>query len=288
MKLLVTASIVLQVIAIGIQTSPANLMTCIKRPAWLLRIVVAMFVAVPALAVLLVKLSVASDRMKGAFLVMAIAAVAPMLPRKLLKIGVDAGFAESLSAVTMLLAIPLVPVTAAILGVLFDREVVVPPAAVAGTLATTFLVPLVIGMIVKAAFGGRAARIGDVSAMIGTTLLVLIVALLVWLQRESIFPLVGPSLPAITLFVGGSLLIGHVIGGPDPGERTALAVAAVSRHPGLAILIATTSLSRTALVPPILVIVIVSAIVAVPYTSWRKRALRNQPRPPLQTPARVG
>jgi bile acid:Na+ symporter, BASS family len=287
MKFVVTASIVLQVIAVGIQTNPANLFTCVRRPAWIVRIVFAMFVAVPALAVVLVKVSSASDRIKAALLLMSIAAAAPLLPRKLLKIGVDAGFAESLSAVTMLLAIPLVPATASVLGRLFGRDVVVSPAAVAGTLATTFLVPLVVGMVLKAALGHRAARLSDVCAMAGTSLLVVIVMLLLWLQRDSIFPLLGPGVAVISFFVLGSLLIGHLIGGPDPGERTALAVATVTHHPGLAILIATTSLSRVALVPAILVVVIGSAIVAVPYTSWRKRALGNR-RPPVAAPAKAG
>jgi len=35
MEYLVVASIVLQVIAIGIQTRPSNLLTCVRRPAWL-------------------------------------------------------------------------------------------------------------------------------------------------------------------------------------------------------------------------------------------------------------
>src|SRR6185436_1351179 len=116
MEYVVAASIVLQVIAIGIQTTPSNLLTCIRRPSWLVRIIVAMYIAVPLLAAVLAKTSGAADRMKGAMLLMAIAAVAPLLPRKLLRIGVDAGFAESLSIVTMLLAIPLVPVTATALG----------------------------------------------------------------------------------------------------------------------------------------------------------------------------
>src|SRR6185369_15606072 len=130
MKFVVAASIVLQVIAIGVETRPSNLLTCIRRPSWLLRIIIAMYIAVPLLATVLAQVSGAADRMKAAMLLMAIAAVAPLLPRKLLKIGVDAGLAESLSAVTMLLAIPLVPITATVVGMMFGRAVVVSPSAV--------------------------------------------------------------------------------------------------------------------------------------------------------------
>jgi len=285
MKYVVLASIVLQVIAIGIQTRPSNLLTCILRPSWLVRIIIAMYIAVPLLATVLAKMSGAADRMKGAMLLMAIAAVAPLLPRKLLKIGVDAGFAESLSAVTMLLAIPLVPVTAMALGMMFDRNVVVPPSAVAATLAKTFLVPLVAGMALKVALGSRSVRLGEFAAMAGTTLLTLVVLLLLIAQRDAIFPLVWRSLPVLIVYASGSLLIGHVIGGPDPGERTALAVAAVTRHPGLAILIASTSAPQAALVPAIIVVVVCSALVAIPYTLWRKRALARRAAQPVEARA---
>jgi len=277
MKYVVLASIVLQVIAIGVQTKPSNLLTCIRRPSWLVRIIIAMYIAVPLLATVLVKMSGVADRMKGAMLLMAIAAVAPLLPRKLLKIGVAAGFAESLAAATMLLAIPLVPVTATALGMMFGRNVVVPPSAVAATLAKTFLVPLLLGMALKAALGSRAVRLGELAAMAGTALLTLVVLLLVIAQRDTVFPLGWRSLPVLIVYASASLLIGHVIGGPDPGERTALAVAAVTRHPGLAILIASTSAPQAAFVPAIIVVVVCSALVAIPYTFWRKRVLAKRP-----------
>jgi BASS family bile acid:Na+ symporter len=276
MKFVVAASIVLQVIAIGIQTRPSNLLTCVRRPSWLLRIIVSIYIAVPLLATLLAKMSGAADRMKAAMLLMAIAAVAPLLPRKLLKIGVDAGFAESLAAVTMLLAIPLVPITATALGMMFGRTIVVPPSAVAATLAKTFLVPLVVGMVLRAVLQARSIRLGEVAGMAGTALLILVVLLLFIAQRETIFPLAWQSLPVLLVYTAGSLLIGHVIGGPDPGERTALAVATVTRHPGLAILIASAAAPPAMFVPAVLVVVACSAIVAVPYTTWRKHALARE------------
>jgi BASS family bile acid:Na+ symporter len=285
MKIVVAASIVLQVVAIGIQTRPSNLMTCILRPSWLLRIIVAMYIAVPLLATVLAKMSGAADRMKGAMLLMAIAAVAPLLPRKLLKIGVDAGFAESLAAVTMLLAVPLVPITATALGMMFGRTIEVRPSAVAATLAKTFLLPFVVGILLRAVLQRRSIRLGEIAGMAGSGLLIVVVSVLFIAQRDTIFPLAWGSLPVLIVYAGGSLLIGHVIGGPDPAERTALAVATVTRHPGLAILIASAAAPEAELVPAILVVVACSAVVAVPYTAWRKHALARQAAAAVQAEA---
>ena len=80
MKVFVATAIMLQVLAVGVQANPAGLLTCIRRPLWLVRIVVAMFVAVPLLAAALVKISRAPLGMKVSILLMAIAAVAPLLP----------------------------------------------------------------------------------------------------------------------------------------------------------------------------------------------------------------
>src|SRR6185436_4298313 len=115
MKFIVAATIMLQVLDVGVQADPASLLTCVRRPLWLVRIVAAMFIGVPLLAAALVKVSSAPIGMKVSILLLAIAAVAPLLPRKLLKLGIGAGFADSLAVVTMVLAIPLVPITASAL-----------------------------------------------------------------------------------------------------------------------------------------------------------------------------
>jgi hypothetical protein len=67
------------------------------------------------------------------------------------------------------------------------------------------------------------------------------------------------------------------LGGPDPAERTALAIATVTRHPGLALLIATASFPKLQVMPPILSLIIGCALVSIPYTAWRKRILAAQP-----------
>ena len=47
-----------------------------------------------------------------------------------------------------------------------------------------------------------------------------------------------PSLLAFAAFTLAALATGHLLGGPDAGERTALAVACASRHIGLALWVA--------------------------------------------------
>lgn len=277
MKFIVAATIMLQVLAVAVQADPRGLLTCVRRPLWLVRIIAAMFIGVPLLAVVLVKISSAPVGMRVSIILLAVAAVAPLLPRKLLKLGVGADFADSLAAVTMLLAIPLVPITVKILGWMFGRDMVVPPLSVAKTLASTFLVPFAVGMALKALLGDRALRVGEWANTISNITLAGIVLLLVGAQFGTILPLMWQSLPLIVTFAVGALLIGHVLGGPDPRERTALAIAAVTRHPGLALFMATTGFPNLQVLPPILSVIIGCVIVSIPYTAWRKRILAALP-----------
>lgn len=273
MKVIVAATIMLQVLAVGVQADPASLLTCVRRPLWLIRIILAIFIGVPLLGAALVKMSSAPIGMKVSLLLMAMAAVAPLLPRKLLKLGVGAAFADSLAAVTMVLAIPLVPITASALGAMFGREMVVPVVSVAGTLASTFLVPFAIGMALRKMLRERATRIGEWANTISSIMLAGIVLVLIAVQFGTILPMLWQSLPLVVTFAAGALFIGHVLGGPDPRERTALAIATVTRHPGLALLMATSSFPNLHVLPPILSVIIGCAIVSIPYTAWRKRIL---------------
>jgi len=277
MKVIVAGAIMLQVLAVGVQAEPAGLLSCVRRPLWVVRIIAAMFVGVPALAVALVKLSDAPVGMKVSILLMAIAAIAPLLPRKLFKIGVDTGFADSLSVVTMVLAIPLVPITAMVLGAQFGRDMVVPAGSVAATLAQTFLVPFAVGMGFKAVFGKRALPLGEWANTISVIIIGAIVLVLVIAQRGTILAVLWQSLPLVVGFAVGSLMIGHAVGGPDPAERTALAIATVTRHPGLCLLIATATFPNLQVLPPILSLIIGCTVVSIPYTAWRKRVLGARP-----------
>lgn len=276
MKFIVAATIMLQVLAVGVEAEPSGLLTCVRRPLWLVRIVGAMFIGVPLLAAFLVKASNAPIGMKVAIILLAVAAVAPLLPRKLLKLGVGAGFADSLSAVTMVLAIPLVPLTVSTLGAMFGRQMVVPAVSVAKTLASTFLVPFAIGMALRAMLGERGRAVGEWANTISNIALGGIVVLLVAAQFGTILPLMWQSLLLIVTFAVGALLIGHVLGGPDPRERTALAIATVTRHPGLALFMATSSFPNLPVLPPILSVIVGCVIVSIPYTAWRKRVLAAQ------------
>jgi bile acid:Na+ symporter, BASS family len=77
---------------------------------------------------------------------------------------------------------------------------------------------------------------------------------------------------AIAAVVVTGLLAGHWLGGPDPDDRTALAIAASMRHPGVALTIARLNFPEEPLVPAaVFLFLLVNVIVTLPYGAWRRR-----------------
>ena len=61
-------------------------------------------------------------------------------------------------------------------------------------------------------------------------------------------------------------------GGPEPNDRTVLAISSAARHPAIALAIATANFPDQTLAPAAVVLyLLVSLIAAAPYSLWRKR-----------------
>jgi BASS family bile acid:Na+ symporter len=82
-------------------------------------------------------------------------------------------------------------------------------------------------------------------------------------------------LAAILLLTGAALTVGHLLGGPDPAMRTAVAISSAARNAGLALLVATLNAAPPQITATILAYLVVSVIAIVPYVAWRRRAGSN-------------
>jgi len=266
--LVLKLSVVALIFAIGLGSTPADLVYLWRRPRQLARSLLAMYVVVPVAALLMARTLPLPVAVKTAILVLAISAGAPLLPRKLMKLGRE-GYVFSLVVTSSLLAVVAVPAWLRILGTLFGREAELDPGAVALVIAKSFLAPLVLGMLLRWPLSSVAERLSQwLLGAAGATLTAAGLALLVLhggaLVAVGVVPLL--ALAATTLV---ALAIGHALGGPDPDDRTALAVSCATRHVGIAMLAASTVPGpRVAVL--VLAYVLASAVVSIPYLRWRR------------------
>lgn len=270
--LAIQVSMFLIMFCIALQASPRDLTQLLHRPWLLVRSLVAMNVIMPLLAVTLALALELNHAIEIAFIALAVAPVPPILPKKEANAGGAQSYIIGLLAVTALLSIVLVPATIELLARLFERPVHVSPRTVAGIVAMSVLAPLAAGIVFKRLAPSVAGRIAK-PLSIAATLLLVVAALPVLIgEWRYLVSLIGTlALLAIVGYVLAGLAIGHLLGGPDPDDRTVLALSTATRHPGVAIAILHSAPDQKTVLAAVLLVVIVGAIASAPYVKWRTR-----------------
>jgi len=267
-------SIFLTVFSLGLQATFQDAASLLNRPRLLLRSLISMNVIMPLFAASLAGAFSLYPAVRAALVLLAVSPVPPMLPRQQLKTGGSSSYVCGLLATTSLLAIVTVPVSIALLARLFHQNAGISSAAVAKVVFATVLLPLGLGMLVHKLAPGFASHSAGKAYKAGVAMLVLLALPLLFVSGESMLALLGRgTLVALAAFVVAGVAVGHWLGGPDPANRTVLALATASRHPGLAIAIATASFpaQRRLIAAAILLYLVVKAFVLIPYNSWSKR-----------------
>jgi len=273
--LLVRVSILSTVFALGLNATWEDITYLVHKPQLFARSLLAMYVLTPLTAVLLVLAFAAPRPVEIAVILMAISAGAPALPKKLSKLGANPPYVYSLAVLMALLAIVTVPVSLTLLSPFFHRPVSVPPGQVAAVIMTGFLAPLLAGMVVRHVWPTLAERVGEPLIAAAGILLLVLVLLMV---ATNVAAIVGIGLPSFALIVAvtcAALAIGHVLGGPDPSDRTTLALASATRFPALGLLIASLNMPDVKPMPVVAAYLVASTLAVIPYMRWRKTQRRH-------------
>ncbi|CAG4889560.1 bile acid:sodium symporter family protein [Paraburkholderia saeva] len=268
--ILLKVSIAVVIACIGAGTSPSELTWLWRRPGLLIRSLTAMYLLVPLVAFGLVLVMPIGRGVKAAMLVLAVSAGAPLLPRRLKKLN-SQQYIFSLLITSSLVAIVAVPVWVTLLSIYFDVTVELSLGTVVSDIAKTILLPVVFGMGLRAIFPARVERLSDrVLAIAGGVLAVSSIALLIlhWELLAGLLDWRGVlALLGLMIF---ALLIGQLFGGPNPDDRTALAIVCATRHVGIALIVATEFAGvRTAVL--IVAYFVTMFAVSSLYLVWRRR-----------------
>jgi len=276
-RLAVLLSIMLIVFGFALRSTAREATSLFRKPSLLLRSLLAMNVLMPLFAASMVGVFALHPAIGIALVAVAVSPVPPFLPGKQLKLVLRRDYVIGLLGASSLLSIVLAPLTVALLGFLFSRSARIAPLAIAQMVAMTVLLPFSLGILLHRFAPAFADRASPLAAKLGLLLLlVAFVPVLKTLWLAMVMLIGNGTLVAITAFTAVGLTVGHLLGGPDPDDRTALALATASRHPGVALLIATGNFPNQKLIAPALVLyVLVGAIASVPYTRWRRSLLKR-------------
>ncbi len=267
------ASIVLSVFAIGLEARLADAATLLRRPGLLVRSVLAMNVVMPLVAAAMALRFDLPEAVEVSLVALAVSPVPPILPKKQIKALGESSYAIGLMVGAAAVAVVFVPLAIELLGLTFPTPLHITPWPIAELVLATVLAPLAAGMLAARLAPELASRFARPVALIASLALALGFLAVLVTAWPSIVALAGSgALRAIAAFVLIGLAVGHVFGGPAPHDRTVLALAAATRHPGVALAIGSASFpGQKAVLPVLLLYIVAGAVLAIPYGMWRKR-----------------
>jgi BASS family bile acid:Na+ symporter len=267
------ASIVLSVFAIGLVSRVDDTLFLLRRPKLLLRSVVAINVVMPIVAAAMAWIFDLPEAVEMSLVALAVSPVPPVLPKKQVKAHGEPSYAIGLLVGAALVAILFVPVAVELVGLVFQLPVQMSPWPVAKLVFATALAPLLAGVIVRRLMPALAAQFARPVGHIANIVLVLCFLAVLVTALPAIADLFGSgAFWAVAAFIAIGLAVGHGLGGPDPQNRTVLALATATRHPGVAMAITSANFpGYREVLPAFLLYLLVGAVLAIPYVMWRKR-----------------
>jgi bile acid:Na+ symporter, BASS family len=266
-------SIMLTVLGLGLTASLQDATFLFRRPVLLLRAVLSMNLVMPVIAVLIATSFAVRYEIKVALVALAVSPVPPIIQKKQISAGGREEYVVGLLVAMSLLAIILVPLTVLILDEVFDRAGGIGPAAVAKIMAMSVLAPLLAGLLIRHWIPAAEKASKAIISIAGILLMIAAVVLLYGLWPVIRAYLGNGVVLMLALIAIIGLAVGHLLGGPRAADRTALAMSTASRHPAVALAIATSGV----LMDPkpelgiILLYLLVATLVSIPYQKWRAR-----------------
>jgi BASS family bile acid:Na+ symporter len=270
-KLLAVSSVFLLVVSIGLQArfgSVFRVFSDAQDRQKILGALAAMFLAVPLVAYLAVRMGVPGPTAGAVILALSIAPIAPILPRKQLKFGGDTDWVTAFQVTGTLLSLVLAPVYLGLLSRAFGLEMDAPMSSIMTILGMTVFVPLLVGMGLRQASPELASRLVRPLGLAGTVILAGVALLiLVGMWPALVAAASTLALPVYLVVAISGVILGHLFVKGDVSDKVPSAQAAVSRHPGVALTLAGAALGGTQpeLLANLLLFVLVAAVVLAAY-----------------------
>jgi BASS family bile acid:Na+ symporter len=264
---LVKVSLALMVLAIGLRSSEGDALWLTRRPGLLARSLLSINVIVPLVALAVTQAFDLQPAVEVAIVALSISPVPPILPIQTGKAGGESAYAIGLLTVVSLAAIVLVPLSVVALAALLGGTAPLAGRPVAVLMLEGVLAPLGVGFAIRRLaprFAARLAKPVNAVGMIALAIGLFLILIAAWPAMQSL--LGGRTLLAILIVVALGLFVGHELGGPVDANRPVLALASVSRHPAVAIAVASAAFPSSRLVAPaVLLQFIVAALASLPY-----------------------
>jgi BASS family bile acid:Na+ symporter len=253
--------VVSSMLAVGLSLTISQILAPLRNGKLVFLALLVNFALMPIGAFTLAKLLRLDQPLGVALLLLGAAAGAPFLPKLAAIAKGDLAFGVGLMVLLMVLTVGYMPLVLPRLieGVSVDSW------KIARSLVLLMLLPLALGLAVKARFATVAARIGPLLNGLSTVSLGLMVVLLLITNIRNIIDLFGTrGILASILFIAVGIGLGWILGGPGEGTRAVLALGTAQRNIAAALVVGGQSFTDPKVVVMIVVVAIVGLLILVP------------------------
>jgi bile acid:Na+ symporter, BASS family len=262
--------VISSMLAMGAGLTVAQIIEPLRDVRLLVLALLANFVVMPLGAFALGKMLQLDEQLGIGLLLLGCAAGAPFLPKLVQLAKGNLAFAVGAMVLLMVVTVGYLPVVLPLLlpGATVDSW------KIARSLILLMLVPLAIGLTLRAYYQDLATKAKPVVDWISNVSLILFILLIVVVNIDKVVDVFGTrGILAALLFIGLGCATGWLFGGPGNETRRVLALGTGQRNIAAAIVVASASFSD----PRVVVMVIVVAIVGLIVLILLSRALGKRP-----------
>ena len=253
--------VVSSMLAMGLSLTIPMIMQPLKNVRLVVLALLANFVLVPVLAYLITAIIPLEESLKIGLIVLSTAAGAPFLPKLVQGAKGNVALGVGLMVLLMVVTIIYMPTVLPLLlpGVQVD------PWAIAKSLIVLMLAPLAVGLLIKSHSPDAAAEYQPVMAKASSLAILVLLVVGLGLNVSNIIDLIGTGgILALLLFIVGSLVIGFVLGGSEPGVRSVMGLGTAQRNVSAALVVSAQNFSGTSTLPFDLVGAILLLLILLP------------------------
>jgi len=254
--------VISSMLAMGLSLTLSQIVAPLKNGRLVVVALVANFVVVPLLAWGLAEALGLDDGLTIGLILMGTAAGAPFLP----KLGEVAKGSIAFSVGLMVMLMVITVIYMPIVLPLVITGVEVDAWDIASSLIFLMLLPLAIGLVVKALWDDLAVRLQPLMGTLSSVAIALLLVAGVIANWSSIVGIIGTGgLAAILVFLAGSFVVGYFGGGSDPGIKSVLGLGTAQRNLSAAFVVALQNFSdNTSVLTMVIVGGLVGLVVLMP------------------------
>jgi predicted Na+-dependent transporter len=253
--------IVASMLAMGMSLTVAQILQPLRNVRLVIVALLGNFVLVPLLAFIINRVIPLEQSLQTGLIVLGTAAGAPFLPKLVQGAKGNVAFGVGLMTLLMVATIVYMPLVLPLL----LPGVEVNPWDIAQSLIVLMLLPLAIGLLIKAHSPDAADHWGPVMNKISSLAILVLLVVGVGLNLANIVALIGSfGLLALLIFIAGCLAIGLLLGGRDPAIRSVMGLGTAQRNVSAAILVSVQNFSGSDTVSFVLVAAILMLLILLP------------------------